>query len=271
MSHRALQRAVVRLLHDPALVDRLTQAGAGALGGDDLSQAERSWLESADPRAFVTDPYRQARVLTALVEELPTATAMAYGRLNQDLTTFFGSPLFHGAIDGDERLGPAFGAYLSAVGPDVAPLAELELALMDARRAPSGAHQAGELVVAPDVHWLAVAAGCLAAYGHVWAAIRGTGLEGAEAVLRAGTKLAPPPALTSGAIETLLLEPDGQGGHRVGELPDGLRDILDAVVNKPTVAAARRAALSAGASPEEVGTIIASMIEDGLLVQGDSI
>jgi hypothetical protein len=270
VSHRGLQRAIVRLLHDPALVERLAQTGADALGPSDLDEDERSWLESADPRAFTTDPYRQGRVLTALVDELPTATALAYGRLSRDLTTFFDSRLFHQAIDTDGRLGDAFGAYLASVGPDIAPLAELELALMEARRAASEPRPTGELTVAPGVRWLTLAAGTLEAYDQLLGTIRATRRAGADAVLHAGASLGPRPSPPPGATETLLLEPDGQGGQRVGELPDGLRSILVAVGDEPTKAAARRAALGAGADLDEVQSIIASMVEDGLLVASDA-
>ena len=125
MSHRVLQRTLVRLLHDPTLVERMKVSGVTALEEPNLTDDELSWLEAADPRAFQTDPYRQARVLTSLVEELTTASALAASRLAGGLNGYFASRLFHQTIRDDGALRLTFAEYLVKTGPDVNALVQL--------------------------------------------------------------------------------------------------------------------------------------------------
>ncbi len=56
MSHAQLQRVVVRMLHDPELVDRVYADPDAALADVDLTADERSWLVAPDRRSWATDP-----------------------------------------------------------------------------------------------------------------------------------------------------------------------------------------------------------------------
>jgi hypothetical protein len=64
------------------------------------------------------------------------------------------------------------------------------------------------------------------------------------------------------------LGPGAQSVHRVGDLSHGFRDILVAVGDESTMAAACRAALEAGVQPGEAESIIPAVIKDALLVAG---
>ncbi|HVV82874.1 MAG TPA: hypothetical protein VHE35_07325, partial [Kofleriaceae bacterium] len=77
MSAAGVQRAVVRMMLDPAFRDAVYAAPAEALAGCDVDETERAWLVQPDRRAYATDATRQARALVALAEELPAATAWA--------------------------------------------------------------------------------------------------------------------------------------------------------------------------------------------------
>jgi uncharacterized protein (UPF0276 family) len=122
---RELQRAVVRLLHDPAALPRIASEGR-------LAPEELAWLQGVDPRAWRADRYRAARVLTGLLEEYP-ATAPAHGG---ELLAFFGGARFHEAVREGRSLAGAFGAWLQDTGsPAVAALARVEAAIAAGRRA----------------------------------------------------------------------------------------------------------------------------------------
>ena len=73
MNAQALQRVVVRMLYDPALVDAV-YGGAPVEG---LDAPGRAHLIRVDRRAWATDPYRRSRSLKALIEEMPVSAALA--------------------------------------------------------------------------------------------------------------------------------------------------------------------------------------------------
>ncbi len=131
-----VQRAVVRLLHagrdgvtapdavTSALLDRIVAEGT-------LTHEEVGWLRGVDPRAWRTDPWRTARLLTALLEEFPGA-ARAYGK---DMLAFFRSVRFDVALRDGTSLAGAFGEWLVEVGgPEVAAHARVEGAVAELRR-----------------------------------------------------------------------------------------------------------------------------------------
>jgi len=71
MSHIALQHVIVRMLYDPAFVQRVYADPHVATADCDVCDDERAWLVRADRRAWSVDPYRRARSLTGLLEEYP--------------------------------------------------------------------------------------------------------------------------------------------------------------------------------------------------------
>ncbi len=125
----ALQRVVVRLLHDPAFAHAVF-SGANV---PELTEHERALLLDTDPRAFRTDPYRRSRVLQSLIEEHPCAVALASdgGRDLSRIDAFLSSPSFHTTIQSRQSLALAFGTWLTPQAPGVA---DLETAIARARR-----------------------------------------------------------------------------------------------------------------------------------------
>ena len=65
MSYHQLQRVVVRMLYDPALVAQIFADAATALRDEDLTDQERRWLVEADRRAYAVDPLRRTRTLAS--------------------------------------------------------------------------------------------------------------------------------------------------------------------------------------------------------------
>jgi len=128
MSHQALARVVMRLLHDP-------QADVSAA---DLSAEERAWLSEVDPRAWSVDHERPARVLKGLVDELPASVAIATARASYPaVLAFFRSTWFHAEVDHRGSLIEGFAEHLRELGADPGVLG-IELAQARARRPSSG-------------------------------------------------------------------------------------------------------------------------------------
>ena len=264
MSHQALQRTLVRLLHDPTLVERLRESGPTALDEPELTENERGWLAATDPRAFQTDPYRQGRILTSLVEELPTAAALAARRLEGGLTSFFSSEHFHQAVRQDRALRLAFAELLEQTGSDTRALVAIERGLMQARRAESPLE--GEIYPAHGVLWISTPAGALELYEALWAGLSRTGMPVVESVLRVAQAPLPVTTLDNDDRRTLLIEPDETGGFRVGEIPSGLEAILRAARDHRSLRACEEAAVRSGADATEAQEIIADLTSEGLLV-----
>jgi hypothetical protein len=249
MSHVALRRVMVRLLHDPRFVDALYADPARALADVDLTRAERDWLVATPRAAWGTDPERPARVLAALRDEYPVATALAPEHAQE----FFASAPFHTAVQARGSLALALGDHLAA-GLDraAASVAVVERAIAAVRRAPARRRAAATvdepteraiLRLAPHAALVQVPAGTL----DVLTAVR------------AGT---PPPALGDGEDAVLVLR-DGDGAT-VEALPDALASLLAATPlgRDDLCALARRL----GAEPGEDADIVDGLVRDGILV-----
>ncbi len=253
---RALQRVVVRMLHDPGFADAVI-AGAAV---PELSEGERSLLLGLDRRAFRTDPYRRGRLLTALLDEYPAAAAIASdgGRQLSTLDAFFSAAAFHEAIQQRRHLALAFGEWLLPQAPGVA---ALELALARARRDP--ARVAGDrwLQRARGLVPVAVPVGSLAR----WQALRERlGAAPADALAAGRVRTRDLPVLGHGREHWLVeVGPDGAAG--LGGSSEALHGLLDAAAG-PTprdVLVAVAADLGAG---DEAAEIVAGFVEEGLLV-----
>ena len=161
MSHTALRRVMIRLLHDPQLVAALHADVEQALAGVDLTARERGWLLQQPPAAWRADPARPARVLAALAEEFPATVARATVRA----AAFLRAPEFHRAVQERGSLALAFGDHLAAASePRIVALARLERAVAEVRRAPRApaASPAGRLRLSPRAVVLRFPAGALA-------------------------------------------------------------------------------------------------------------
>jgi hypothetical protein len=124
MSHTALRRVAIRLLHDPELARAVAADPASALADVDLTPAERAALAAVPLAAWRTDPDRSARVLATLREEFVATAALAGDRAEH----FLRSSHFHDAVQHRGSLALAFGAYMAedadpriaAVAPETA-------------------------------------------------------------------------------------------------------------------------------------------------------
>jgi hypothetical protein len=192
VSHRVLQKLVVRLLYDPELVARVFSDPERALAGLELTAAERHMAVAPDRRAYGTDVHRRSRTLTELLREYPAATSLVASTTGGIalLDRFFSSPIFHAAIMERHSLARAFGAYLQALASDggwdprLLPFARLEQAIARVRRAPPSRSDGptppeppAGLVRPARIELLTLPAGVLAQHGAVMAALTAGGQD----------------------------------------------------------------------------------------------
>lgn len=266
MSHEVLQRTLVRMLYDPALVAAVYADSSGL----DLTPDERRWLTAQDPRAYATDPHRRGRTLTALIEELPAASALAARAEGPEtLDAFFSSAGFHECIQERGSLAGAYAAYLTTLpGRErrLAPVARLEGAIAWARRARPRPPGAGLLVTAPGVIALRLDGGTLALRQAILAALSAHRDGVVAAVVDRSLRL-PDHRLHPGAPEELLLERAPDGHIRVGEGSEALGDLLRACASPAPRERALAEARRHGLEPDEDAEILDGLIADGLLME----
>jgi hypothetical protein len=144
VSHHTLQKLMVRMLFDEEFVEEVYAAPERALGGLDLTEAERSQLLGVDRRAWRHDPLRRRRTLRTLAEEFKVSTTiiLAETRLLASLERFFSSQFFHGSVQERASMGLAFAEFLlDGFGrgewktPQIADVVRLEAAIAGCRRA----------------------------------------------------------------------------------------------------------------------------------------
>ena len=246
MSHTALRRVIVRLLHDPTLVDRLSADPAAALAGVDLSPEECRWLAVVPAAAWRTDPDRPRRVLAALRDEYAASVALAPAHVER----FFQSTHFHDAVQKDGgSLALAFGLHMAdATDGRVVALARLELATAAVRRAPRHAtpSPSGWLRLTPAARVLRVP---------------GNTAE-LLAALRAGD--AAPPL---GACDEPLLvvrRPDTQ--VTVERLEEALATVLETAVSVRSRSDLERVVRSLDVAADEAVEVVQRLMADGLLI-----
>jgi hypothetical protein len=246
MSHTALRRVMIRLLHDPELLRALAADPDRALAGVELTAAERRALLATPPAAWRTDPDRPARVRAALADEFPAATALAPALADR----FFASPHFHGAVQGRGSLALAYGAHLAS-HPDsrIADVARLETAIARLRRAPRRPDHSrdGRLRLSPH------------------AAIVQTE-RGASAALAAARTGAPPPPGAAGREHVLVVRDGASGEITLEELSPDLASLLDAAATEVPRASLVELAVRLGGDEAESAATVAGLEADGLLV-----
>jgi len=156
MSHHTLQRLLVRMLFDEEFVTAVYTNADQALGGADLTEAERGQLLGVDRRAWRYDALRRRRTLRTLVEEFKISTTiiLAETRSLASLEQFFSSQFFHRAIQQRASMARGFADFLldgcqrgAWTAPQVPDIVRLEAAIASCRRtlARDGANEAAEL------------------------------------------------------------------------------------------------------------------------------
>ncbi len=271
MSARALQRVVVRMLYDPALVAAVYADASAALADVPLTPAERRWLVAPDRRRWAADPLRRTRGLQALLEEYPVSAALAAPGDVARLDRFFSAAAFHDCIQHRGSLADAFGAWLAdGRGPVVGALAGLERGIARVRRAPppSPCTAAGERwQTTPWVVALTPPQGTLAAWQRARAALNRHPDGPVAALLDPAWAPVPSPTLGDGR-EGLIVERDAAGDVGAGECPTALADLLRRLETPHETAGLLSALEALGADADEAPGVIASLVEDGLLTAG---
>ena len=275
MSAGTVQRVVVRMLFDPALVEAVYRDADAALADEGLSPAERRWLTAPDRRAYGADALLRGRTLYALTGEYPAACAVAAKQAGSAaLEAFFSTPLLHGCIRAGDSLALAFGAWLASGAasddPRVRALAPVELAMARLRRRSETARPPadGRLRLAPDA-WLGDAPeGTADLYAAVRASLAAAGPDLATAALAATRPLGDLPGLGQDP-ETLLLIASGAGMDAqvsVEVLPEALARLLAAARPGASREALLALTRSLGVEPGEDAEIVDGLVADGLLV-----
>lgn len=250
MSHLALRRVMIRLLHDPAFAAALHDDPPRALAGIALDADERGWLLAEPPAAWRTDPARPARVRAALAEEYPATLALDASRAE----TFFASTVFHAAVQARGSLALAFGDHLAGSDdPRLRVLARLERAIAEVRRA--GRPRAAVSSVPERARWT------LAPSARV---VRVP--LGGVALLAAVRAVAPLPPLGSADEPVLVLAPPGGGDVTLEPLAPALAALLERAARGADEAELVAEARRLGADPGEDAEIVAGLVADGLLV-----
>ena len=246
VSHLALRRVMIRLLHAPKFAAALAADAERALAAEDLTPTERRWLAEVAPAAWHADRDRPARVLAALAEEFPLTLRLDATRA----AGFFAAPEFHEAIQRRGSLALAFGAHLGrSDDPRVRALARVESAIAAIRRADQvdGTTTPG-LRLSPRARVVSAPAGTL----DLAVALRAAGPLGAT--LGPGTEV----------ILAFAAEPGGN--VTLEPLEPELAALLDLAAGGCGRAALLAAARRHGAEAGEDQEIVDRLIADGLLV-----
>lgn len=280
MSVRALQRVVVRMLYDPALVARVYDDAATALPDAPLRESERSWLTAADRRAYGIDPYRRARTLQGLVEEYPVSCALALSRGASwsQLGDYFSGELFHEAVQRGRSLALVFGGHLLELAgalaerePWLEPLVRLERGLARVRRRVShSSGRADDWCLSPDVETLELPRGTVAQHQLVLGRLGEPEQVDLERVTDrralAGLEL----GASNGGREYQLLSRNEDGTVRIEMLSPELFAILETtrggVGHRELVEVCR----ALGAEDDQIESILQDFTESGELVPPES-
>jgi hypothetical protein len=246
MSHQALRRVMIRLLHDPALVDAVHADVVGALADVDLTAEERGWLVAVPRAAWHTDAERPHRVLDALRDEFPASFALAPSRAE----AFFRSLHFHAAVQTRGSLALAFGAHM-AEDPDVrvTTVACLESATASVRRAPVriASSPAGNLRLTPAARVVRVR-------------------RHGAALLAAVRERRTPPSLAPHDEVVLVLRVPDTAEVTIEPLPEGLAHVLARAGAETPRARLVDLVRAAGAGATEADGIVDRLVADSILL-----
>jgi hypothetical protein len=276
-----LQRVVVRMLFDAGFRDRVYADPEAALRDVPLTAAERQWVVTPPPQAYGTDPYRQSRALSGLLEEYPVAGALAV-RCPQGvarLQRFFASAAFHACVQQRGSMAEAFGSYLQSAAfaedQTVARMALVEAGGVQVRRAPHSAPAAAgpyaedtRLCIAPWVVLLAVPPTTLSRYSQVLQRLRRHGPVLLDAVLDTTYRLPPGPRVQDAASAWILVVRDAAGnGFSLEEASPELGALLAAAHPASSFGALCALAVRLGADLQEAVDILEGLVTDQLLIR----
>lgn len=257
MNPRAIQRAVVRMLFEPAFVAAIH--GARAVPG--LGEAERALLRRVDRRAFATDPFRRARAVQAIVEEFPcSAAAIGLTRVE----AFLASPEFLRCLAGRASMGLEFAGWLAE---QAAGVGRIEAAMARLRRVEVADARPGTLRCAPRLAPLSLPTGSLGWYEATRAWLGAAPLQTlAEQTLPAGPPRRSPVRGRDPGEEHLLLEASEGGEMSLGTASEALVRLLRFAQRPRTRVELEREAQLRGAGRDEASEVIDDLVAQGLIV-----
>lgn len=282
MSAIALQRVVVRMMHDPAFCKRVYADPERALRDLPLTPQEQQWLVTPPPHAYSADPYRSSRALTGLLEEFPVASALAV-RLPRGiprLQHFFATQGFHQCVQERGSMAAAFGTYLTSEAfrsrkksPEIAHLAGVETALAHVRRCAFLSAAPAEPVtaetplrLAPWVVLLTVHADTLRRYHVVLETLQQHGGSLVEAVLDTRYHLPLSTAFQGKAKAFLLIGGlPSHDGPSIEGMTDDLGELLTAAKRPMLLRDLYALAEAGGGEPEEAEEAITGLVDDRIL------
>jgi hypothetical protein len=270
MDHHAAQRALVRMLYDPAFAEEVRRAPERTGLPADVSAA----LGAIDPRALRADPLRRRRTLGTLIEEFRASSTLALDEVRRIdfLEGFFSAPEFHRAVEERAPLVLAYGAFLARacaegrlrrpVLPDVVRLEHMQARTRREARPVVARPDAPSVRLAPGVMHARLSPSALEAVQRVEQLLFEWSLLPQLALCDDGPRLAlgdPAPDR-----EPLLVVPTASGISLV--TPDAELDALLGALGESTLARhelARRA--SSRMAPARAEALIAELLDDEVL------
>lgn len=281
----ALQRVVIRMLFDPAFVDRVYGDPDEALAGLDLEPALVDQLLANDRRLWNADRLRRWRALRILIDEFKVSSTLVLleRRELSFLDAFFGSDVFHAAVAERGYMALAFVRYLEDALADgrlerdatrAALRLEGEMArsrreLRDARRGYDRALHRAELdgpglVVEPGVRSVFLPGRTLDLVGCVERWLFQSSQVPALALCRDAPSPEPLPEL-GGRPVAYLLEPEPRGRVELSEIPDSFGHLIGLADRPVDVETLRRRAAEVGIDPADVEELADQLLEAGIL------
>jgi len=271
MNPIAMQRLSVRMLYDWSLTTAIYDTGTDPILGVEVPAPARATLTRPPRELWRSDPYRQGRMVTALLRVFTATCAWTFVRApDRPLTDFFLSIDFHRSIDARTSTVRAFGEWLSSTFCDlqeVASLAQLERALDDVRhaRAPLQREPSASWSISPHARVLEVSTGTsdvlhathqrLEAHpiSATHAAVHGEWDGGALTIHRTQK-------------ERLLVHHEPNGVANISRISDPLYELLAALSSDGPHATLLAVAAEHGASAEDLDDLMRDLGEDGVVV-----
>jgi len=284
----ALQRVVVRLLFDPAFVERVYAQPETALAGLEVDRDLVKQLLTNDRRLWNADRLRRSRSLKILMDEFKVTSTLVLAERGElaFLDAFFGSSFFHEAVKQRRYMALAFAAYLedairrrqvgsrhlrAVLGLEAA-MARSRRLLREARRGldaalrgvgngPSGERWAAQ----PGVLAHFAPANVIGVVQHVEKYLFQIGQVPALALCRDAPRPEPLPEIDERSPTPFLLEPRPGGKVDLSEVDAGYARVVEACERPVDDEALASAVAPHGITSERAREMAGSLLEAGVL------
>ena len=272
---RRVQRALVRMQHDPGFAERVARGDPEAIASAHLDAIGTAWLRALDPVAVAADRdgKRAAQLLRNVVSEFRLCVSVGpAGDGDAFVRAFPQSEYFHAAIAHDASLPLAFAAFAETRSAGAmslfAALLALETAMARARREAGAAplQPPGALCLSGAARLVEVPAGTFAIAAQLGERLDRGALRGAL------------PSVSHAARESILIVADRSADARFGRLRPLRVELLETLVaaflqraQKPLDASACAAfAGEHDVAPEALVAVVAEYEAEGVLLRADA-